>query len=114
MVLTEPIEEKKLKLNTNLFKKSFTGQHKLGSVETSKSQNFKIDRLLNIYRQHERHHLLNMNNAMVTIGYFFRAVSAVYERAPVPANFPPWAMRYSSRIGVLAKKHSRISLVPAA
>src|SRR5680860_1518219 len=33
---------------------------------------------------------------------------------PVPASAPPCTMRYSSRIGRLAKKHSRISRVPAA
>jgi len=44
----------------------------------------------------------------------FGASRTVYERAPVPASFPPSTIRYSSRIGRLANQHSRISRVPAA
>jgi hypothetical protein len=39
---------------------------------------------------------------------------AVYEALPVPASPPPATIRYSSRMGLSAKKSSRISRVPAA
>ena len=39
---------------------------------------------------------------------------ALYEWAPAPASLPASTIRYSSRIGLLSKKHSRISRVPAA
>jgi hypothetical protein len=39
----------------------------------------------------------------------FRAPPTVYERASVPARFPPSTIRYSSRIGQQSKQHSRIS-----
>jgi Transposase domain (DUF772) len=42
------------------------------------------------------------------------ASPALYECAPAPASLPPSTMRYSLRIGRPSKKHSRISLVPAA
>src|SRR5262249_40684647 len=57
------------------------------------------------------------NRADLAGGYvaparLFGASRTVYERAPVPASFPPATIRYSSRIGLPASQHSRISRVP--